>query len=137
MWTYVNAFAFHLHLNSMRFSFDRFHEFCIRGWCIVGKKQTCPYCKEKVDLKRLFPNPWEVRRRKKPSQGISLSLSPIETSCLVWKFIGLGSIPRCLATFDSNGSPRCQLHPRIRIGEFFNDNFRQTFGFDVFLCIVI
>ncbi|XP_046854405.1 RING finger protein 121-like [Xenia sp. Carnegie-2017] len=36
-----------------------FHEFCIRGWCIVGKKQTCPYCKEKVDLKRMFPNPWE------------------------------------------------------------------------------
>jgi RING finger protein 121 len=34
-----------------------FHEFCIRGWCIVGKKQICPYCKEKVDLKRLFPNP--------------------------------------------------------------------------------
>ena len=27
----------------------------------MGKKQTCPYCKEKVDLKRLFPNPWEVR----------------------------------------------------------------------------
>ncbi|OPJ80333.1 RING finger protein 121 [Patagioenas fasciata monilis] len=37
----------------------RFHEFCIRGWCIVGKKQTCPYCKEKVDLKRMFSNPWE------------------------------------------------------------------------------
>ncbi|CAK9297537.1 unnamed protein product [Gordionus sp. m RMFG-2023] len=36
-----------------------FHEFCIRGWCIVGKKQTCPHCKEKVDLKTLFPNPWE------------------------------------------------------------------------------
>lgn len=36
-----------------------FHEFCIRGWCIVGKKQTCPYCKEKVDLKRMFHNPWE------------------------------------------------------------------------------
>lgn len=36
-----------------------FHEFCIRGWCIVGKKQTCPYCKEKVDLKRIFKNPWE------------------------------------------------------------------------------
>ncbi|KAH9638483.1 hypothetical protein HF086_016808 [Spodoptera exigua] len=34
-----------------------FHEFCIRGWCIVGKKQTCPYCKEKVDLKRMFTNP--------------------------------------------------------------------------------
>jgi len=36
-----------------------FHEFCIRGWCIVGKKQICPYCKEKVDLKRMFRNPWE------------------------------------------------------------------------------
>ncbi|XP_038056300.1 RING finger protein 121-like [Patiria miniata] len=37
----------------------RFHEFCIRGWCIVGKRQICPYCKEKVDLKRMFKNPWE------------------------------------------------------------------------------
>ncbi|EPY83487.1 RING finger protein 121 [Camelus ferus] len=36
---------------------NTFHEFCIRGWCIVGKKQTCPYCKEKVDLKRMFSNP--------------------------------------------------------------------------------
>lgn len=36
-----------------------FHEFCIRGWCIVGKKQTCPYCKEKVDLRRLVYSPWE------------------------------------------------------------------------------
>ncbi|KAL4843546.1 hypothetical protein H8958_015685 [Nasalis larvatus] len=35
-----------------------FHEFCIRGWCIVGKKQTCPYCKEKVDLKRMISNPY-------------------------------------------------------------------------------
>lgn len=37
---------------------DRFHEFCIRGWCIVGKKQTCPYCNEKVDLKRMMNNPY-------------------------------------------------------------------------------
>ncbi|XP_037540438.1 RING finger protein 175 [Nematolebias whitei] len=36
-----------------------FHEFCIRGWCIVGKKQTCPYCSEKVDLQRMMNNPWE------------------------------------------------------------------------------
>ncbi|VVC90149.1 unnamed protein product [Leptidea sinapis] len=36
-----------------------FHEFCIRGWCMVGKKQTCPYCKEKVDLKLMFTNPWD------------------------------------------------------------------------------
>ncbi|CAD6188470.1 unnamed protein product [Caenorhabditis auriculariae] len=36
-----------------------FHEFCIRGWVVVGKLQTCPYCKEKVDLQKMFKNPWE------------------------------------------------------------------------------
>lgn len=24
----------------------------------MGKKQMCPYCKEKVDLKRMFSNPY-------------------------------------------------------------------------------
>ena len=24
---------------------------------MIGKRQTCPYCKEKVDLKRMFKNP--------------------------------------------------------------------------------
>jgi len=36
-----------------------FHEWCIRGWTIIGKKDTCPYCSEKVQLKQLFRNPWE------------------------------------------------------------------------------
>ncbi|VDN96004.1 unnamed protein product [Rodentolepis nana] len=36
-----------------------FHEFCLRGWCIVGKKDICPYCKEKVNLHKLIKNPWE------------------------------------------------------------------------------
>lgn len=46
--------------NTYKLSCDHvFHEYCIRGWCIIGKKQTCPYCKEKVDLKKLFCNPWE------------------------------------------------------------------------------
>ena len=36
----------------------KFHESCVRGWCIIGKKQTCPYCKEKVDLDKKFPTPW-------------------------------------------------------------------------------
>ncbi|VDO80544.1 unnamed protein product [Soboliphyme baturini] len=35
------------------------HEFCIRGWCIVGKKDICPYCKERVDLARTLQNPWQ------------------------------------------------------------------------------
>ncbi len=26
---------------------------------MIGKKDTCPYCSEKVELKRLFKNPWE------------------------------------------------------------------------------
>tara|TARA_R110002050_G_scaffold38554_1_gene95136 strand:- start:254 stop:781 length:528 start_codon:yes stop_codon:yes gene_type:complete len=26
----------------------RFHESCIRGWAVVGKKDTCPMCAEKV-----------------------------------------------------------------------------------------
>ncbi|KAG5446241.1 RING finger protein 121 [Clonorchis sinensis] len=36
-----------------------FHDFCIRGWCIVGKKDMCPYCKEKVNLRKTFTNPWD------------------------------------------------------------------------------
>lgn len=39
-----------------------FHEACIRGWTIVGKKDTCPFCTEKVNLKSVLsssPLPWE------------------------------------------------------------------------------
>ncbi|GMH43666.1 hypothetical protein BSKO_11588 [Bryopsis sp. KO-2023] len=38
-----------------------FHETCIRGWTIVGKKDVCPTCMEKVDLKALYSDrPWET-----------------------------------------------------------------------------
>lgn len=30
----------------------KYHEFCIKGWTIVGKKDTCPACKEKVSQPR-------------------------------------------------------------------------------------
>ncbi|KAI9143220.1 hypothetical protein BKA69DRAFT_1062954, partial [Paraphysoderma sedebokerense] len=36
-----------------------FHEQCIRGWAIIGKKDMCPYCKEKVDMKIFTLNPWD------------------------------------------------------------------------------
>lgn len=36
-----------------------FHDFCIKGWCLIGKKNVCPYCREKVDLKRMFSRPWD------------------------------------------------------------------------------
>lgn len=32
----------------------KFHEYCIYGWCLVGKRQVCPFCREKVDLGRMF-----------------------------------------------------------------------------------
>jgi RING finger protein 121 len=38
----------------------QFHEPCIRGWLMVGKKDMCPQCSEKVDLRRTFTNPWET-----------------------------------------------------------------------------
>ena len=31
-----------------------FHEDCIRGWSIVGKKDTCPFCSEKVHLRSVM-----------------------------------------------------------------------------------
>jgi RING finger protein 121 len=34
-----------------------FHEWCIRGWTMIGKKETCPYCGEKVE-NQLNTNPW-------------------------------------------------------------------------------
>uniref|UniRef100_A0A3Q4GCQ1 Ring finger protein 175 n=1 Tax=Neolamprologus brichardi TaxID=32507 RepID=A0A3Q4GCQ1_NEOBR len=60
IWGYRNKIELNVALSALtRSSTNRFHEFCIRGWCIVGKKQTCPYCNEKVDLKRMMNNPWE------------------------------------------------------------------------------
>jgi RING finger protein 121 len=39
-----------------------FHDLCVRGWTMVGKKDTCPACSEKVDLKALYSDrPWETR----------------------------------------------------------------------------
>jgi len=36
-----------------------FHEYCIRGWTIVGKKDTCPRCGEKVQLASILSSsPW-------------------------------------------------------------------------------
>ena len=39
-----------------------FHGTCVRGWCVVGTKDTCPCCREKVDLRAVFAGrPWETR----------------------------------------------------------------------------
>ncbi len=37
-----------------------FHEFCIRGWTIVGKQTVCPNCGEQVDVRSVLgSSPWE------------------------------------------------------------------------------
>mmetsp|Transcript_20710 Transcript_20710/g.26937 ORF Transcript_20710/g.26937 Transcript_20710/m.26937 type:complete len:147 (-) Transcript_20710:231-671(-) len=37
-----------------------FHERCLRGWTIVGKQHSCPYCAEPVDLSFVIgSSPWQ------------------------------------------------------------------------------
>jgi len=38
-----------------------YHDFCIRGWLLIGKKNTCPYCNEKVEMSVVSGNPWETK----------------------------------------------------------------------------
>jgi hypothetical protein len=39
-----------------------FHQECVRGWLIVGKKDSCPTCQEKVDLRHLAAEKaWETK----------------------------------------------------------------------------
>lgn len=39
-----------------------FHDLCINGWTLVGKKDTCPLCGEKVDMRALKASrPWDTR----------------------------------------------------------------------------
>ncbi|XJO70609.1 hypothetical protein BDV3_000261 [Batrachochytrium dendrobatidis] len=53
-----------------------YHEQCIRGWTIIGKKDICPYCKEKVDLNAFKKNPWDT------TQAMYLSL--LDALRLAW-----------------------------------------------------
>ncbi|CAG8478824.1 2275_t:CDS:2 [Paraglomus brasilianum] len=56
-----------------------FHEECIRGWCLIGKKDICPYCKEKVDMKEFKTNPWDTQ------QQLYLSLLDGVRYLVVWQ----------------------------------------------------
>ncbi|OAG31635.1 RING finger protein 121 [Nematocida displodere] len=38
---------------------ETIHEECLKNWKILGKKDTCPSCKEKVDLSFIPMNPWQ------------------------------------------------------------------------------
>ncbi|KAJ3110483.1 hypothetical protein HDU96_006535 [Phlyctochytrium bullatum] len=55
-----------------------YHEECIRGWTIVGKKDCCPYCKEKVDLKAFSRHAWDT------TQILYLNLLDALRYLIVW-----------------------------------------------------
>ncbi|RKP26680.1 RING finger protein [Syncephalis pseudoplumigaleata] len=63
-----------------------FHRNCIRGWCLVGKRDVCPYCKEKVDLKSFSSNPWDTQ------QLFYLNLLDAIRYMMVWYPIILGIV---------------------------------------------
>lgn len=55
---YLSLFPL-LFLSSIR-NCDSSFKPCVRGWIIIGKKDTCPYCSEKVSYQpSLLSNPWE------------------------------------------------------------------------------
>ena len=56
----------------------KFHEVCIKGWTIIGKKDVCPYCKEKVDLNQFKTNSWDT------TQKLYLNLLDFVRYILVW-----------------------------------------------------
>jgi len=37
----------------------QFHDFCLRGWNLIGKRDTCASCSEKVKLRDYLRGPWE------------------------------------------------------------------------------
>ncbi|KAI9328309.1 hypothetical protein DFJ73DRAFT_631736 [Zopfochytrium polystomum] len=55
-----------------------FHETCIRGWTIIGKKDCCPYCKEKVDMKAFSRHAWDT------TQILYLNLLDMLRYLIVW-----------------------------------------------------
>ncbi|KAG0229912.1 hypothetical protein BGW41_002842 [Actinomortierella wolfii] len=63
-----------------------FHEECIRGWCLIGKKDICPYCKEKVDLRAFKTNPWDT------TQQLYLSLLDALRYMIVWQPVIMGLV---------------------------------------------
>jgi RING finger protein 121 len=36
-----------------------FHEFCVKGWCFIGKKGFCPCCREHVDFRSIPVDRWQ------------------------------------------------------------------------------
>jgi RING finger protein 121 len=54
-----------------------FHEQCIKGWAIIGKKDTCPYCAERVSNMSSWSSRWDLNSQ----YG---SILDMVRYCVVW-----------------------------------------------------
>jgi RING finger protein 121 len=74
------------------------HEFCLRGWSMIGKKDTCPYpaCKEKVGIGHTISNPWQS-----PSV-LWMQLLDIARYLIVWYPLAVVVLQKGLGYFDAD-----------------------------------
>lgn len=59
----------------------KFHEFCLQGWMLVGKKDVCPFCNEKIefsDASKRVKQPW------KSDSQIYIQVLELVRYLLVW-----------------------------------------------------
>lgn len=87
--------------------------FCIRGWLIIGKKQTCPYCKEKGKRMKILSfhvaknSIFHISNKSWFAEAVQKPLG--KTPFIVWATFGLDTIFDSMATSDTLLRPRSQL----------------------------
>ena len=87
-----------------------FHGTCVRGWCVVGKKDTCPCCREKVDLRAVFAGrPWETRNLS------WLQMLDMLRYLVVWNplILGLLSVALRLMGVSAHEAERAALREKL------------------------
>lgn len=62
----------------------KFHEFCLRGWMIVGKKDVCPFCNEKIEFSREEDSKQVTRQPWKSDSQVYIQILELVRYLLVW-----------------------------------------------------
>jgi RING finger protein 121 len=89
-----------------------FHGTCLRGWCVVGKKDTCPACREKVDLRAIFAGrPWETRNLQ------WVQMLDMLRYLVVWNPLILGGLSLGMKFFGVKDHAADRASLRSRLGE--------------------
>ena len=89
-----------------------FHGTCLRGWCVVGKKDTCPACREKVDLRAIFAGrPWETRNLQ------WVQMLDMLRYLVVWNPLILGGLSLGMKWFGVRDHAADRAALRTRLGE--------------------